>query len=285
MVDQTQIRDLSAAAKIVHEKDRDRFITVMMLPTVLREDAFTVYAFNHEVAKTKDTVSEGMLGRIRLQWWREAVAECYDGTPRRHEITRPLADIITRREIPKGLFDQLIDAREKDLEEEPVQTLSELMTYADATGGNSLKLAAWSIGGKDDLSQQVAGKVGTAWALIGLMRSLPFHLRAKVQWMPEELVARHGVDGRKMRDLVVSKELNQAVGEIGSIAIDLIKDARESNHRLPKEISGIYQLAGLTQSYAKQLQKASWNPYDPSMAQPSGFRMLGLMMRNMAGRF
>lgn len=276
---------LSPLAQTTHDKDKDRFITVMMLPAALREDVFTLYALNFELAKTRDTVSEAMLGRIRLQWWREAIEECYHSEPRRHEITRPLAEIIQRTSPPKSLFDQLVDARDKDLEDDPLQTLSELMDYTNNTGGNSLKLAVWACGGHDDVSQEAAGLIGTAWALVGLMRALPFHLRAKKQWIPEELVKRHKIDGRRMRDLNPSDELNAAVAEVGAIIRSLISDARELNPSVNRSILPLLHLAGLTESYCKQLQKAGWNSYDPSMAQPSGMRMLGLIGRNFINRY
>ena len=33
----------------------------------------TLYAFNHELARAREAVSEPPLALIRLQWWREVV--------------------------------------------------------------------------------------------------------------------------------------------------------------------------------------------------------------------
>ncbi|MTI10715.1 phytoene/squalene synthase family protein [Curvivirga aplysinae] len=285
MTESKSISGLSAIGNIVHDKDKDRFITTMMLSAEFRENVLCLYAFNYEVAKTSSAVSEPMLGRIRLQWWREAIEECYANNPRRHEITRPLADLLTHVELPKDLFDQLIDAREKDLEEEAIQTLSELMEYANATGGNSLKLAVIALGVKAEDVTQVAGQIGTAWALIGLMRALPFHLRAKKQWLPEELVKRHKIDGRRMRDLNESAELNLAVKEVCGIVINLLEEARSSDASIPKKVKPLFHLATLAESYVSQLRKAKYNPYDSSLAQPSGLRMLNLLWKNLIGKF
>ncbi|WP_420547380.1 phytoene/squalene synthase family protein [Curvivirga sp.] len=285
MTENKSISDLSAIGNIVHDKDKDRFITTMMLSPEFREDVLCLYAFNYEIAKTSSAVSEPMLGRIRLQWWREAIEECYANKPRRHEITKPLADLLARVELPKDLFDQLIDAREKDLEEEAIQTLSELMEYANATGGNCLKLAVTALGVKAEDVMQVAGQIGTAWALIGLMRALPFHLRAKKQWLPEELVKRHKIDGRRMRDLNESLELNLAVKEICGIVSNLLQEARNNEVSIPKKVKPLLHLATLAESYVFQLKKAEYNPYDSSLAHPSGLRMFKLLWKNLLGRF
>ena len=65
--------------------DRDRFQTALFAPAERREALFALYAFNYEIARVREAVREPMLGQIRLQWWREAIAAAYAGEPpRRH---------------------------------------------------------------------------------------------------------------------------------------------------------------------------------------------------------
>lgn len=92
----------------VQKFDRDRYLTVLFAPSDRRPDLFALYAFNHEVAKVSAVVSEPMLGQIRLQWWREAIEEIYEGRPRNHQIVDALAAAIDRHNLPRELFDQLI---------------------------------------------------------------------------------------------------------------------------------------------------------------------------------
>ena len=66
---------LSYCADQVRRQDRERYLTALFAPAGRREDLFALYAFNLEVAKTAEVVSEAMVGRIRLQWWREAIEE------------------------------------------------------------------------------------------------------------------------------------------------------------------------------------------------------------------
>ena len=65
---------LSYCAQEVRRHDRARYLSSLFAPDERREDLFALYAFNLEVAKTAEVVSEPMLGQIRLQWWREAIA-------------------------------------------------------------------------------------------------------------------------------------------------------------------------------------------------------------------
>ena len=63
---------LSTLGEVVREHDRDRFRTVLFAPADRRDALFALYAFNFEVARIPETVSQPMLGQIRLKWWMDA---------------------------------------------------------------------------------------------------------------------------------------------------------------------------------------------------------------------
>src|SRR3982750_3043368 len=95
-----------------------------------REGLFALYAFNHEVAKTREVVSEPILGQIRLQWWRDGIAAAYEGSPPRHAVLDPLAEAGARHALSRDRFDTLIEARETDLTGEPPADRAALLAYA-----------------------------------------------------------------------------------------------------------------------------------------------------------
>src|SRR5918994_1208498 len=105
----------SYIASELRRHDHDRYLTCLFAPRARRGQLFALYAFNLEVAKTAEVVSEPMLGQIRLQWWREAVAGIYAGAPPRHEVIRPLGDAVRARRLTREHFERLLDARAFDL--------------------------------------------------------------------------------------------------------------------------------------------------------------------------
>ena len=108
---------LSPTGALARAADYDRYLSALFAPVGRREALFALIAFNHEVARIPEAVSEPMLGRIRLQWWREVVEAVYAGAPaRRHEVAVPLADAIRACSLERAPFDRLLDARESDLE-------------------------------------------------------------------------------------------------------------------------------------------------------------------------
>jgi phytoene synthase len=61
---------LSAVAELVRRHDRDRYMTALFAPAARREALFALYAFNYEIARVREAVTQPTLGQIRLQWWR-----------------------------------------------------------------------------------------------------------------------------------------------------------------------------------------------------------------------
>src|SRR5512135_1463257 len=83
------IDTLSPCGQRVRHYDHDRYLTCLFAPDDRREALFAIFAFNHEVAKTREVVREPILGQIRLQWWRDSIAALYAGEVRRHEVIEP----------------------------------------------------------------------------------------------------------------------------------------------------------------------------------------------------
>lgn len=101
----------------VRAADRDRFLAALFASEPERRGLLTLLAFDHELARTRAVTREPMLARIRLEWWREAVAEAAgDGQPRAQPIVEALSETVRRYCLPEREFANLIDAREEEIE-------------------------------------------------------------------------------------------------------------------------------------------------------------------------
>src|SRR6476659_2869718 len=56
---------LSPVAALVRRHDHDRFQTVLFAPAARREALFALYAFNYEIARVRDSVSQPTSSRRR----------------------------------------------------------------------------------------------------------------------------------------------------------------------------------------------------------------------------
>jgi phytoene synthase len=160
---------------LVRRHDRDRFHTVLFAPAVHREALFALYAFNYEVARVREAVSEPMLGRIRLQWWREAIeTACSGGVSRDHPVVAAITATIRAYRLGRAPFDRLIDTRERDLDEAPPAELTALEDYAEGSVATLAALALAVLGISDPAAGEAARHVAIAFGLTGMMRAERF---------------------------------------------------------------------------------------------------------------
>ncbi len=123
--------DAAYCLEQVRRFDRDRYLAALFARSGPRADLLALYAFNLELAKIRELVREPMMGLIRLQWWRDCIAEIYAGNVRRHQVAQPLAAAVARHGLPRESFDRLIDAREADMDATPPADLAVLTAYAE----------------------------------------------------------------------------------------------------------------------------------------------------------
>src|SRR5919202_4066706 len=186
-------------ADLVRDADRDRFLAALFAPEPSRRGLRALYAFNVEVSRVRDRVSEPLPGEIRLQWWRDAVSAGEEGTgaaedAAAHPVAATLLDTISRFRLPRQAFRDLLDARVFDLYDDPMPTVGDLEGYAGETSSVLVRLASLILaGGTDPGGAAAAGHAGVAYGVTGLLRAFPWHARRGQVYLPQPMLTQHGV--------------------------------------------------------------------------------------------
>ena len=180
-------------ADLVERGDPDRFAAVMAAPAGLRARLWPLYAFNLEIARAPWVTKEPMIAEMRLQWWRDVVAE---STPRAHEVAGPLHQLIGAAGLDRGVLDRMAAARIWDVYAEPFEDQAAFDRYIEDTGAGLMWLSARACGAADQAEETVR-YYGWAASLAGFLRAVP---------VLEERGKRPLVDGRPgaVRDLAAS---------------------------------------------------------------------------------
>lgn len=176
---------LSPVASIVRRHDPDRFLTALFAPANKRETLMTLYAFNHELARARDVVSQPMLALMRLTWWREMV----DGAHRHHEIATPLRAALDRGELDAAELLRLIDAREAEAEPS-IPTLEEWRAYLLGSAGGLMVAAGRLLGAPEP---EALRPLGAAYGAAGVLRSVPILAARGRCLLPDDVLAAHGL--------------------------------------------------------------------------------------------
>lgn len=251
---------------LIRNTDPDRLLLAELAPPDRRPALWALAAFNWEVARIPERVSEPMLGAIRRQWWRDAWAEIAAGQPRRHPVVEALTDAHAATPFDLTLIETLLDAREGEHDGPPAD-LPTLVRRAEEIGGALARLeaAALGLGAAAD-----AEHVGTAWALVGSLRGLPQHLRHGRHQLPESLLAEHAI---RLDRLDAAAPPAGFLAIIGSVAGHA--EARlDETGPLPPLFRGYRRL---TRLYGNRLRRAGWNPFDASINAPTAGRALRVL--------
>ncbi|MYB15139.1 MAG: hypothetical protein F4X42_18020 [Rhodospirillaceae bacterium] len=103
---------VEACRRLARRHDFERYLATLFAPRRRRPALWILLAFNAEIARTREIVSEAALGQIRLQWWREAVDTAVaDGPVRQHEVAAPLAAALRAGGRGPALVNTRIDRR------------------------------------------------------------------------------------------------------------------------------------------------------------------------------
>ena len=89
--------------------DEDRWLASRYAPAADRERLAAIYLLNQELQRTLHT-KEPMLGKIRLQWWRETMEQVAGSGPvRRHDLAEELTRVTAGRPDLHAAASALID--------------------------------------------------------------------------------------------------------------------------------------------------------------------------------
>ena len=282
---------LSVYVDDVRRFDKDRFLSALLAGKETRQALFALYAFNLDVAGIREQVAEPAMGLIRLQWWRDALGGLHDGSgapdvagygARGHPIVVALADVARTRPFDPAHLDALLDAREADWETRPFADTASFLAYADATAGR-LNQAALDVLGAHDAASQTAGRnIGTAWAVVGLIRAVPFHARMGRVCMPADVMAKHRVSEAGIRSGNGSEGLNALALELGAHADYLIGQARLLKKQAARSALPVLFQARQAEVYLRRLRRVGGNPFDRRLTE-TGPAILPFMTSHMFG--
>jgi len=252
----------SYCAEQVRRFDPDRYLTVLFAPAERRASLFALYAFNLEVARTAEMVSEAPLGLLRLQWWRDTLEAIEAGQGSRHEVAEPLAEAIRRHDLDLTLFGRLIDAREFDLEGRAPEDLAALEAYAEDTSAGLVHLALQVLGVEAATARAAGRHAGIAWALAGLLRAVPFHAAAKRLYLPQDLSQAAGLRSGQLFELRSGPALRRVVEQVAARAREHLENARVPGDQVPKRARPALLCATLAGQTLARLARAGYDPFD-----------------------
>jgi 15-cis-phytoene synthase len=201
----------AALAELVRRRDPDRFFTALFAPAARRDALLVLYAFNDELARASEVVSQPIMALIRLQWWREVV----EGTRKRHEIATPLSEAIEAGALRRDDLLALIEAREEEADP-AFADVGAWRAWLMAGAGGLAVAAGHAVGGND---AEALRPYGAAYGAAGVLRRARAQAHAGRVRLPEDALAAHGL----VREAVTAEP---ETPKLAGVLADLAAEAR-----------------------------------------------------------
>jgi 15-cis-phytoene synthase len=238
---------LGAIDRIAKQGDADRYVAALFVPPSARPHLLALIAFNVELARIGELVSEPALGEIRLQWWRDALDRAARGNAARGEATRgeetgnPVADAIGTllQAYPhlRATLECLVDARRFDVAVKIMPDWPALQAYVDDTAGAMFVAAAGLLADGVDGAETAARAGGLAYGLTGLMRALPVHAARGRLDLPADALCRHGTTPEQ----VLAGEMTPGLADL---LAELRRQARDKLDEASRHVQDLDPMAG-----------------------------------------
>ena len=253
---------------LVRRVDEDRWLAARFAEPPVRQRLSDFYAAVYEIARIPESVREPALGEIRLQWWRDAVAEIYAGRgAAKFPAAEGLAALVRETSLDRALVDRMIEARAKDLEVRPFETWPELEAYIDATAGAVIQLAAKACAPDLVQSRQILElfrNAGRVWGYTGLVRSLTLWNERRRTFFPQKLLDHVHLTPDDLFAGATTHATSSACRAVLERAVHCHKEVRRLSYGAPKEFFPAYGYVALVSDYMRALDR----PYDGAAKVP-----------------
>ncbi len=212
--------DFDYCADLVYKRDRDRYWCALMAPAAFKNDLFALYAFNAEISEIGISITEPLIGHMRLRWWLDILDPIFAGTPPDHPVARALANVVTQKDISQNVLVDLIESRERDIEGGPFPSLKDFKDYTRKTSTPLITEVLKLMDILDAGTSQAADHLAQAAALTGLIRSVPYHLQRGQVLMPLDCIETTGFDPQELLDHGYRGQLPNGLSAVISQLID-----------------------------------------------------------------
>jgi phytoene synthase len=163
----------SFCAELVRSHDFDRYASTLFVAPEHRRALLALYAFNVEIVRVRDLVTQPLPGEIRLQWWSDLLAGTAYGAAEGNPVAAELLWAIDAHKLPTAPLERLIEAHQFDLYNDPMPDLTTLQDHLDATIGSLIGLAATVHGAPAGSVAHLAHHAGVGIGIAGLIAAMP----------------------------------------------------------------------------------------------------------------
>lgn len=250
-------------ADLVRKHDFVRYASTLFVPAVERRALLAIYAFNAEISRVRDQVSQPLPGEIRLQWWTDALEGAGHGEVEGNPVAAELMQSVRDFRLPVEPLSRLIEEHQFDLYNDPMPSMAALEGYVTDTASALFSLAARIMSRPSEAIEHLARHAGLAQGIAQVIAALPHDAARQQLFVPLQLLESHGSG---MEEVFAGKQTPAARAAIDQLIGDAqkhLETAFEILKAVPAQVRPVFLPLALIRRDLKRMSRADADPFIP----------------------
>jgi 15-cis-phytoene synthase len=261
----------------VRSHDFSRYASALFVPASQRRALLALYAFNVEVSRVHEQVSQPLPGEMRLRWWTDMLAGVDHGGVEGNPVAAELLLVIRTWRLPVERLSRLIEEHQFDLYNDPMPTMAALEGYINDTSSALFSLAALIAGQTSEEIEHLARHAGLAQGITQVMASLPLDASRRQLFVPQQVLQNHGCGIEEVFAGKETQKLRAAFDQLLGEAKGHLKTAFGLLEIVPPEVRPMFLPLAQVRRDLVRMSRADSDPF--TFRSTSRFRTLWTLWR------
>nr|CAD7426408.1 unnamed protein product [Timema monikensis] len=251
----------------VRQFDYENFLCTLLLPHNCRTSAFAIRAFNIEVARVQDQISDARIGQMRLKFWEDVIESIFQNKAHKHPVALELHRASKKHKLSKRYLKRLITARSNQLNISSFPDLEAMEVYSEGSVSSVNYLLLETAGVENVHADHAASHLGKAQGISNILRSVFHNIQHNVVALPQDVLLKHSVSHETVLRAECNKALIEVFFDIANRAKQHLAKARSLSKQVPKPAHILFLPATAVDAYLERLRRTHFNAFDPSLQQ------------------
>lgn len=250
-------------ADLVRTHDFTRYASTLFLPAVQRRALLSIYAFNVEISRVREQVSQPLPGEMRLQWWTDMLEGAGHGGVEGNPVAAELLQTIGEFRLPVAPLSRLIEEHQFDLYNDPMPSMAALEGYVTDTSAALFSFGARIAAQPSAAIDHLARHAGLAQGMTQVIASLPLDAARRQLFLPLQLLQQHGSGMEEVFSGKQTTNARAAIDQLVGEARSHLRTAFELLAHVPPPARPVFLPLALVDRDLKRMSRADTDPFVP----------------------
>jgi len=270
----------------VKNRDYESYLQCLVFPENIVRFAFAIKAFHVELAMVPDQAkSDANITRMRYKFWLDSINDIYKGKTKFHPTLMELSFAITKNNLSKEHFYQMIDSRCVSLDVQSMKTEEEFLASVQNhyIGSNLLMLELLQMKSLDSVERSALQNFGKAQGIVSALKGIRYLSAKKQCEIPRLVLSKYNINERDLFRLETTSTLRDMVQNMAEAAQTALTECdnqiRKSSNK--RKLNLVFLPKISLRHSLKSIRKSNFDIYEANVFDRSPFLPLMFKMNSL----